>query len=102
MWLQCLPIDDIHRPVEEFGNVTLHADIIEDRDAAIRIEFNQNINVTVRPRLAARHRAKQRGAMHAPRAQAALGPAAMTLAEAEGLDAHRRSVEIRLRKPKDT
>lgn len=37
-----------------------------------------------------------------PRALAALGPAAMTLAEAEGLDAHRRSVEIRLRKPKDT
>ena len=31
-----------------------------------------------------------------PDALAALAPAAMTLAEGEGLDAHRRSVEIRL------
>jgi histidinol dehydrogenase len=31
-------------------------------------------------------------------ALAALGPAAMTLARAEGLEGHRRSVEIRLEK----
>jgi histidinol dehydrogenase len=31
-----------------------------------------------------------------PQALAALGPAAMALAQAEGLDAHRRSVAIRL------
>jgi histidinol dehydrogenase len=31
-----------------------------------------------------------------PQSLAALGPAAMALAEAEGLDAHRRSVAIRL------
>jgi histidinol dehydrogenase len=37
-----------------------------------------------------------------PKSLAALAPAAMTLAKAEGLDAHRRSVEIRLRPPKDT
>jgi histidinol dehydrogenase len=37
-----------------------------------------------------------------PTSLAALAPAAMTLAKAEGLDAHRRSVEIRLRPPKDT
>jgi histidinol dehydrogenase len=35
-----------------------------------------------------------------PESLAALGPAAMTLAEAEGLDAHRRSVAIRLN-PRD-
>jgi histidinol dehydrogenase len=37
-----------------------------------------------------------------PASLAALAPAAMTLAVAEGLDAHRRSVEIRLRQAKDT
>jgi histidinol dehydrogenase len=35
-----------------------------------------------------------------PESLAALGPAAMVLAEAEGLDAHRRSVAIRLN-PRD-
>jgi histidinol dehydrogenase len=33
-------------------------------------------------------------------ALAALGPAAMTLARAEGLEGHRRSVEVRLAKTK--
>ena len=35
-----------------------------------------------------------------PDSLAALGPAAMALAEAEGLDAHRRSVAIRLNRPR--
>jgi hypothetical protein len=72
MRLERSPVDHIDRSLEQAGDVTLHADAIEDRDVRIGVEFDQNIDVAVGPVVATRDRAEQGGVANAPGAQGGL------------------------------
>jgi len=69
MRLQALAIDDIHRLLEEAGDIILEADIVEDGYVRLGVEFHQNIDVAVGPSLAARNRAEQSRMPYASRTQ---------------------------------
>ena len=66
MRLKRSPVDHIDRSLEQAGDVILYADVIEDRDARVRVEFDQDIDVAIGPVVAPRNRAEQGSVANAP------------------------------------
>src|SRR5579862_5651801 len=66
---QSLAVHDINGLVEQGRNIFLKPYVTPDPDMRLGIDLNHNIDVAVRPVVAACARAEQRGMTDAPRAQ---------------------------------
>jgi hypothetical protein len=62
-------VDNVNRPLEETGDILFEADVIVDRPFGPGLKFHQNVEVTIRPVVAARNRAEHGGVRHAAHAQ---------------------------------
>src|ERR1700730_14320499 len=65
-------VDNVNRPLEETGDILFEADVIVDRPFGPGLKLHQNVEVAIRPVVAARNRAEHGGVRHAARAQGAL------------------------------
>src|SRR5581483_4393520 len=72
--LECILVHHVDATIEKLGNVPFEAGIAENVKLQVRIELNQDIEVAVGARFAARHRAEQGSVPHAARAQRVLVP----------------------------
>src|SRR5258705_4647414 len=72
MRLQSIAIDHINRPIEQAGNVVLQPYVIEESDMSLGINIDDNVEITIRPAIAARNRAENGGVTDSPRAQGGL------------------------------
>ena len=71
MRFEGVAIHDVDWPVEQARDVFLEIDIFEDRDPRIRIDFDHDVDVTVRPMIASGYRAEEGSMLHATSAQVA-------------------------------
>ena len=72
MGLQSIAIDHINRPIEQAGNVVFQPDIIEESDMSLGINIDDDVEITIRPTIAARNRAENGGVTDSARAQSVL------------------------------
>jgi hypothetical protein len=73
MRLEGVAVDHVDRPVEQPGDVLLDIHVLVDRPFGSGLEFDQDVDVAVRPILAARDRAEHGCAADAARPQSGLG-----------------------------
>src|SRR5882672_11694254 len=72
MGLQSIAIDHINRPIEQAGNVVLQPYVIEESDMSLGINIDDDVEIAIRPAIAARNRAENGGVADSPRAQGGL------------------------------
>jgi hypothetical protein len=69
--LERLAIDHIDWAIEQAGDVLRETDVIENRDVRCRVDIDHDVEVAVRPALAARHGTEDGRMRHAARTQGA-------------------------------
>src|SRR5882724_1506646 len=72
MGLQSIAIDHIIRPIEQAGYVVFQIDIIEESDVSLGINIDDDVEIAIRPAIAARDRAENGRVTDSARAQGGL------------------------------
>jgi hypothetical protein len=73
MRLETVPVHHVHRAIEQARNVVLEIDIIEHGEVRLGIDFDDDVDVSVRAVVTACGRAEHSGALHPARAERRLG-----------------------------
>lgn len=73
MRLERVAVDHVHWTVKQTGDVFLEAHVLVDRPFLPGLEFDKNIDIAVRPLIAARDRTEHGRASDAARPQCGLG-----------------------------
>lgn len=63
-WLECPPIHDVTRTVEEFVDVDLQSGVLKNAHWPILVELHQHINIAFRAFFASCHRTEHCGVCH--------------------------------------
>src|ERR1043166_1208965 len=69
---ECIATDDIHRSFKESRDIFFQSNIVKESDMGLRLDIDDDIEVTVRSIISACNRPEHAGVTNTPRAQVRL------------------------------